>query len=512
MLVALAFLTLTDDKQFTHAAKTRPELPSVLVALAKTALSRLGRLMPLCPVMTTTNLCNMRLSSYMIYPITIDINSITLFSKVRDSALLRSLNKTLRLLALEHEAPKIALRLARSWANFSVTIASFEVNAPSFYHALAFLTLTDDNQFTHAAETGAKLPSVLVALAKTDLSRLGRIAVYDVVALGVQVARRLRDAGFEQTAYDIEAEAHALGAAGVQQANNSVFSAQDDWGERLPTFVEYLKANGAGQVGLYHAFRWSGALTGGTLTPVRKPDPVRLADLSGYEAQRSVVVANTLRFLEGQSANNLLLYGDRGTGKSATVKAICNEYAARGLRLLELPKQSLSELSRILETLSSRAMRFIIFIDDLSFEAIDDFFTNLKMLLEGDIEARPANVVIYATSNRRHLVKERLADRPTTAQAISEPRAFDTMQEQFSLADRFGLTVVYTSPSQDEYLSIAEHIATQRGLLLPETSSAERDAFRENALRWERWFNGRSPRTAVQYVDWLAGGAGFPWV
>ena len=438
----------------------------------------------------------------------IDIHSITLFSTVRDSALLLSLNKILRLLTLERcEAPKIAPRLARSWAKFSATIASFGVNAPSFYHALAFLTLTDDNQFTHAAETGAELPSLLVALAKTDLSRLGRIAVYDIAALGAQVAARLRNAGFEQAAQDIEIEARALNAADVSQAHNSVFPAQGDWGERLPAFVEYLKANGAGQVGLYHAFRWSGALT-----PVRKPDPVRLADLSGYEEQRSVVVANTLRFLEGRSANNLLLYGDRGTGKSATVKAVCNEYAARGLRLLELPKQSLSELSRILETLSSRAMRFIIFIDDLSFEAIDDFFTNLKMLLEGDIEARPANVVIYATSNRRHLVKERLADRPTTAQAISEPRAFDTMQEQFSLADRFGLTVVYTSPSQDEYLSIAEHIAAQRGLLLPETSAAERDVFRENALRWERWFNGRSPRTAVQYVDWLTGGAGFPWV
>ncbi|MDR1325171.1 MAG: ATP-binding protein [Treponema sp.] len=443
----------------------------------------------------------------------IDINSITLFANVRDSALLRSLHKTLRLLALEHhEAPKIAPRLARSWAKFSATIAGFEVNAPSFYHALTFLTLTDDNQFTHAAETGAELPPLLAALAKTDLSRLGRIAVYDVAALGVQVAGRLRNAGFEQAAHGIEVEAHALNAAGVQQAHNSVFPAQGDWGERLPAFVEYLKANGAGQVGLYHAFHWGGALADGALTPVRKPDPVRLADLSGYEEQRSVVVANTLRFLEGGSANNLLLYGDRGTGKSATVKAICNEYAVRGLRLLELPKQSLSELSLILETLGSRAMRFIIFIDDLSFEAIDDFFTSLKMLLEGGIEARPANVVIYATSNRRHLVKERFADRPTAAQADSEVRAFDTMQEQFSLADRFGLTVVYTSPSQDEYLSIAEHIATQRGILLPETYAAERGVFRENAIRWERWFNGRSPRTAVQYVDWLAGGAGFPWL
>jgi predicted AAA+ superfamily ATPase len=160
----------------------------------------------------------------------------------------------------------------------------------------------------------------------------------------------------------------------------------------------------------------------------------------------------------------------------------------------------------------------VLFIDDLAFETLDDSFTLLKMLLEGDIEARPANVVVYATSNRRHLVKEQLADRPNTTLATSgDMRAFDTMQEQFSLSDRFGLTVVFTAPTQEEFLSIAEHIAFQRGILSPDKNSEDarsdesRRVFRENALRWERWFNGRSPRTAVQYVDWLAGGAGFPW-
>jgi predicted AAA+ superfamily ATPase len=156
-----------------------------------------------------------------------------------------------------------------------------------------------------------------------------------------------------------------------------------------------------------------------------------------------------------------------------------------------------------------------VFIDDLSFETTDDSFTTLKALLEGGIESRPSNVVVYATSNRRHLVKERFADRPTTAMAseaasTGDVRAFDTMQEQFSLADRFGVTVVCTSPTQDEYLSIACFIAGQRGLLSG-AGEEELKNFRDNALRWERWFNGRSPRTAVQYVDWLAGGTDFPW-
>jgi predicted AAA+ superfamily ATPase len=277
------------------------------------------------------------------------------------------------------------------------------------------------------------------------------------------------------------------------------------------------------------------------LRPVPHPDPVSLADLAGYEDQKSVVIANTLRFAGGKSANNLLLYGDRGTGKSATVKAVCNAYADRGLRLLELRKHDLFELPRILDVIAGRGLRFIVFIDDLSFETIDDSFTCLKALLEGGVEVRPPNAVIYATSNRRHLIKERLADRPGPKALASdlsvhtavhtaansgvngggEVRAFDTMQEQFSLADRFGLTVIFTAPNQEEYLAIAEFIARRRNLLGGAEGRADEETlrqFRDNALRWERWFNGRSPRTAVQYVDWVAGlpvrqdgFSGFPW-
>jgi predicted AAA+ superfamily ATPase len=186
------------------------------------------------------------------------------------------------------------------------------------------------------------------------------------------------------------------------------------------------------------------------------------------------------------------------------------------LRLLELHKGDLVDLPVILDLLASRSLHFIVFIDDLSFETTDDAFTTLKAFLEGGVETRPDNVVIYATSNRRHLVKERLMDRPTTAMAADaassgDVRAFDTMQEQFSLADRFGVTVVYAAPSQDEYLEIACFIAKQRGMLTAASGEKTLQRFREDALRWERWFNGRSPRTAVQYVDWVAGGDGFPW-
>ncbi len=226
-----------------------------------------------------------------------------------------------------------------------------------------------------------------------------------------------------------------------------------------------------------------------------------------------MIYADTKIFLEGKPANNLLLYGDRGTGKSAAVKAVCNEYADRSLRLLEVKKNDVLDLPEIMEQLSDRALKFVLFVDDLSFEETGGSFTAFKAFLEGGAESKPDNVVVYATSNRRHLVKERIEDRPGSSTAASgDIRAFDTMQEQFSLADRFGVTVIFTSPSQDDYLKIAEFLGKRRGLL--NASSTDDEAgkvFKENALRWERWFNGRSPRTAVQYVNWLEGGDTFPW-
>jgi predicted AAA+ superfamily ATPase len=272
------------------------------------------------------------------------------------------------------------------------------------------------------------------------------------------------------------------------------------WGDSLEAFAAHLRRHGAGALGRHGFFRWKApGVAASALQPVINTDPVRLADLYGYEDQRSVVIANTLAFLEGKAANNLLLYGDRGTGKSATVKAVCREYLDRGLRLLELRKEDMAVFPAILEFTASRGLRFIIFIDDLSFEDIDDSFISLKALLEGGVASRPANTVIYATSNRRHFVKERLAD-----QMSAEVRSFDTTQEQLSLSDRFGLTVIFTAPSQEDYLKIAGFIAERRGLTPDEP-------FRQNALRWEKWFNGRSPRTAAQFVDWVSGGMAFPW-
>jgi predicted AAA+ superfamily ATPase len=444
-----------------------------------------------------------------------DISGLSVFCNIRRDPLIRSFK---RLLAVQDKdgvsySPEDLRKIIKAWAGFIKVFA--DNGYDSFYLAVLHLTLSDVNTFTLNLENSEfsqrRHDSVLAAAAANDLSRLGRIAAFDIPALASHFAVLLRTSGLTVQADALEAEGAALGgivkadAAGENSRTeiSKIFPRDKDWAASLPAFAEYLQKHGAGELGLYFCFRWVSEWQ--RMQPVLKPDPIKLSHLSGYDGQRSVVVSNTQRFMSGKPANNLLLYGDRGTGKSATIKAVCSEYADKGLRLLEVHKEQLDELPAIMDCLSGRGLKFIIFIDDLAFENLDDSFTSLKALLEGGIETRPSNTVIYATSNRRHLVKE-----SNVGTALSgDLRDFDTMQEQLSLADRFGLTVVYTTPDQEEYCSIAAFIAQRRGLL-GETGERQK-LFRENALRWERWFNGRSPRTAAQYVDWIAGGEGFPW-
>jgi predicted AAA+ superfamily ATPase len=361
-----------------------------------------------------------------------------------------------------------------------------------FAENMAGLALHDDNPFTRAAAGQAGIPKPLAALAKEELSALYRLAHFDFSLIdGIPEA--------------------ALSLFGADY-HNAVFSAGRDWAKAIDGYIAFLQKNGAGIFSRNHAFVWDGA----ALRAAAHPDRVSLLDLKLFEDRRELVIANTKRLLEGKAANNILLYGDRGTGKSATVKAVANRFAKDGLRVIEVSKAHLASLPKITALLKDQPLKFILFIDDLSFETQDDSFTHLKGLLEGGIETRPPNIVVYATSNRRHLVKEKFSDRPAgggiATGSEADVRAFDTMQEQLSLSDRFGVTVVFTLPAQDEFLKIAEMIAEERGLLSRlTTSDAELKAFYDNALRWERWFNGRSPRTACQFVDWLEGGEDFPW-
>ncbi|MGI8649157.1 MAG: ATP-binding protein [Rubrobacter sp.] len=262
-----------------------------------------------------------------------------------------------------------------------------------------------------------------------------------------------------------------------------------DWSDQVEPLEEYFARNGAGIFGRYRAFRWEH----GVLRTVPEPDATAMTDLVGYERERGAVARNTERFSCGLPAQHVLLYGSPGTGKSSTVKAVFNRYSGEGVRLVEVAKERLSELPRLLEELRGRGLRFIVYVDDLSFEESEVEYKSLKALIEGSIESPPENVRVYATSNRRNLIRETFSEREG-----DDVHARDTMGEKLSLAARFGLRVTFSAPDQKTYLDIVRGIAKERGLSLtgPELETLESDA-----LNRERWGSGRNGRTARQAVD-----------
>lgn len=279
------------------------------------------------------------------------------------------------------------------------------------------------------------------------------------------------------------------------QINNifEEFNTSEDWSLCTKNLADFYKENGTGIFAKYKGFVWEKQDKVGRLKGIQVPDPIRISDLIQYDSERKIVVENTISFLKGNSANNVLLYGDRGTGKSSTVKAILNEYYNQGLRIIELQKMFIADFSEVIRAIKGSALKFIIFIDDLVFEDNEDNYTALKAVLEGGLESTPKNLVIYATSNRRHLIKETHSGRE------DEIHSSDAMQEKLSLADRFGITVTFLSPDQNKYLEIVEGMVKNRGLII------EKDQLKKQALVWEMRYNGRSPRTAKQFVDWLEG-------
>lgn len=274
-----------------------------------------------------------------------------------------------------------------------------------------------------------------------------------------------------------------------------------DGGEFLPDFGtaavdlagEYRRR--AAEIGRYgygvyashHMFCLDDA---GNIAPVRHPDPIRLDDLVGYERERGLVLDNVRALLAGRTAANMLLTGDAGTGKSSTVKAAGNALRGEGLRIVEVRRDQLGHIPALLDGLSENPLKFILFIDDLSFQKDDDHYSALKAVLEGSVSARSSNVIICATSNRRHIVKERFSDREG-----DDVHRGDAMQETVSLSDRFGMHITFQKPGKDGYLAIVRALAGQRGLDCPDLDAA--------AERFALIRGGRSPRTARQFVDSL---------
>ncbi|MEH2000698.1 MAG: ATP-binding protein [Nostoc sp.] len=279
---------------------------------------------------------------------------------------------------------------------------------------------------------------------------------------------------------------------GVETKFATYLQKLDNWGDAVEKLAAYYRQCGSGLFAEYRALRWQA----GQFIGIRYSDPIKLSALVGYESQRDALLKNTEFLLSGEMALHVLLYGSRGSGKSSLVKSLLNEYSNRSLRLLEVSKSDLKDLPKIVEHLRGASQKFIIFVDDLSFEEDDDAFKALKVVLEGNLTARPQNVVVYATSNRRHLIREFFVDRPAPKDN-EEIHAWDTMQEKLSFSDRFGLTLTFEPANQKTYLKIVEHLAAQAEINITQ------EDLEFQALQWATRHNGRSGRTARQFVDFL---------
>jgi uncharacterized protein len=281
----------------------------------------------------------------------------------------------------------------------------------------------------------------------------------------------------------------------ISQPQSSMVDAlrSQNWSELVEDLAKYYQQTGVGIFGQYRALRWQNRLVG-----IPHPDRIGIDSLVGYDLQKETIVKNTASLLAGKPALNILLYGGKGTGKSSLIKSLLDRYADSQLRLIEVSKSATIDLPSILDRLTDLPQKFIIFIDDLSFEADDEAFKALKVVVEGSVTAKPSNVVIYATSNRRHLVREYFADRPRPQDA-DEIQMWDTVQEKLSFVDRFGITLTFEPADQPKYLTIVHHLAAEANLSIDPADLEYR------ALQWATRHNGRSGRTARQFIDYLMG-------
>ena len=326
------------------------------------------------------------------------------------------------------------------------------------------VTAESENVYIRAVGRGETPPEYMVRSVEAELETLQEAASLtpEVLRAGLEGVEYLPD--FGTTAVDLA----------------------EEYRRRLAGIGRY----GYGMYASCHMFCVDG---GGRITPVRHPDAISLEDLVGYERERGLVLDNLQALLAGRSAANMLLTGDAGTGKSSTVKAACNALRGEGLRIVEVRRDQLRHIPALLDQLSENPLKFILFIDDLSFQRDDVNYSALKAVLEGSVSARSGNVILCATSNRRHIVKEKFSDREG-----DDIHRNDSMQEAVSLSERFGLHITYQKPGKDDYLAIVRALAQRRGVECP--------ALDVLAERFALGRGGRSPRAARQFVDSLAAG------
>lgn len=384
-----------------------------------------------------------------------------------------------------------------SCANQLIELAADYGFEGNLWHCFLALCLADhENAYSISCEIRGVVDGTLTQLAlrdfqlfkelyDCDITRLNRLTgdtIWSELALfravdGVSKVfnRRIRDR-IIQLARSLECAEHA-----------------EEFGQRVSEFYgEY----GVGKFGLNKAFRVDDENARVRIEPIVNVEHVYLDDIIGYELQKAKLIANTESFIRGKAANNCLLFGDAGTGKSSSVKAILNEYYSQGLRIIEVYKHQFRSLSQVLEQVQNRNYKFIIYMDDLSFEESELEYKYLKAIIEGGLGRRPTNVLIYATSNRRHLIREKFSDK---RELDDDLHSNDTVQEKLSLGARFGVTIYFGSPDKKEFQKIVKRLAEKNQITMPE------EMLYAEANKWELSHGGLSGRTAAQFVTHLLG-------
>ena len=384
--------------------------------------------------------------------------------------------------------------------NTLLTLATnYGFNNNLWHSYLAYLLATTENPFTWVSEKVGKQEGSVNEFVKHDFKIFLKLFNYDFS----KIEEKLNIDCFSTISnYNAIIKKEQLFnndvSQKVKELSSNIEKAKDEE-EMFDIVTDFYKKYGVGKFGLNRAFQLSHDKNMDFIIPITSLDDVVLDDLLGYELQKEKLIHNTESFVNGKKANNVLLYGDAGTGKSTSIKAILNQYYSKGLRMIEVYKHETKYLSKIISQIKNRNYKFILYMDDLSFEESESEYKYLKALIEGGLETKPDNVLIYATSNRRHLIKETWNERVNTS-SVKEMYHSDTIREKLSLVDRFGLTIGYNKPSMNEYFEIVKSLARK----YPESELTD-DELEHEANVWVRTHGAQSGRTAEQFVYYLLG-------
>ncbi|MBP3459206.1 MAG: ATP-binding protein [Lachnospiraceae bacterium] len=400
----------------------------------------------------------------------------------------------------DYNKDELVTRVYKQVKKILIVATDYGFDKNLWQNYLTYLLITDENPFSITCEKVGANEGSVNHFAKNDFKAFMDLFHYDFSylesALGVDCFSTLSDyhaIGKPELMYNKNVS-EKVRALSEKLANANT---EDEF---FACVTEFYKDYGVGMFGLNKAFRIGSVDDLGHITfqAINNMDKVMLDDLIGYEIQKKKLIANTKAFVEGRKANNVLLFGDSGTGKSTSIKAIVNEFYDKGLRMIEIYKHQFKDLSNVIAQIKNRNYKFIIYMDDLSFEEFEVEYKFLKAVIEGGVETKPENILIYATSNRRHLIKETWNDRNDMEFQDGLHRS-DTMEEKLSLVNRFGVTISYSKPTPKEYYEIAMGLARRAGITMSD------EEIKAEANKWELSHGGISGRTAQQFVNYLLG-------